>query len=188
MTQPEPSEVTALLSAHQGGDRSALDRLAPLVYRELRALAPKLAGAPHRGHTLQPTALVHEAWIKLAGGLNHVEGREHFFAVAAQAMRQVLMDHARSARTLKRGGDKRAVTLNEALDGESSNEINLIVLDDSLTRLSQLMPRHARVVELRFLGGLTIEETARVLGVSKGTVDSDWAMARSWLGRELGVG
>ncbi len=185
MTRPEPSEVSALLFAHRHGDRSALDRLTPLVYRELKDLASKVAGSPRIGNTLQPTALAHEAWIKLAGGMEHLEGREHFFALASRAMRQILTDHARAARAQKRGGGARTVTLNESLDGGTSQELDLIALDDSLTRLSTLMPRHASVVELRFLGGLTIEETAKVLGVSTGTVDSDWAMARSWLSREL---
>ena len=178
-------DITTLLGAHGRGDPGALDRLLPLVYDELHRLADRAFGSQRPGHTLQPTAVVHEAWLKLARGLGDVSGRQHFYAVAAKAMRQVLANHAASVRSRKRGDGLRAVTLHELGDG---SEVDLVALDDALRKLAELNPRHARVVELRFLAGLTIPEAADAIGVSHGTVESDWAMARAWLGRELGAG
>lgn len=185
MTDSLPSEITALLAAHSEGDPTALDRLLPLVYDDLKQIAARAFYDQNAAHTLQPTALTHEAWLKLSGGLEKASGREHFLAIASRAMRQVLTDHARAARAAKRGRGRRAITIAEPLDGFESTELDLIALDDCLERLRALQPRHAQVVELRFLGGLTIAETARVMGVSTGTVEGDWAMARAWLRREL---
>lgn len=187
LTQPEPSEFTALLFTRQGGERSGLVCLARIVDRELGALASKVTGTSRFANTLQPTDLVHEGWIKLAGGVNHVEGREHSLAVATCAMWQGGADHARAARNQKRSGYQRTVRLNEALDGASSNESNPIARQDRITRLSQLVARIASVVELRFVGGLAIEGTAKVFGVFSATVDSNGSMTRPWLGRELGA-
>jgi len=187
MSPAPENEVSALIEAHADGDPTALDRLLPLVYDELRALASHALRRTGPGHTLQSTALAHEAWLKLSRGLRDVGGQQHFLAVASRAMRQVLSDYARRARAAKRGAGAVAVTLSESLDGAAANTFDIVALDDSLERLSQLRPRHARIVELRFFGGLTIAETAAALGVSTGTVESDWAMARAWLGRELRV-
>lgn len=185
MTVDLPEDISALLQAHSEGDPHALGRLLPLVYEELRHLARGAFYRQDPAHTLQPTALAHEAWLKLSSGMERVTGREHFFAVASRAMRQVLTDHARSRQTARRGGGHRSMTLTESLDGRDPLELDLIDLDDCLTQLEALNPRHAQVVELRFLGGLTIEETARALGVSTSTVDADWTMARAWLRRRL---
>lgn len=176
--------ITELLDAHANGDEEALGRLTSVVYAELRRIAGRqLRG--DQGNTLQPTALVHEAWVKLSQGLGEVNGREHFFAVASRAMRQVLASHARKLHAAKRGGGAQRQTLLELADGEGRQDIELLALSDSLERLATLNDRHARVVELRFLGGLTISETATALGVSTGTVEADWALARVWLFREL---
>jgi RNA polymerase sigma-70 factor (ECF subfamily) len=153
-----------------------------LVYAELRALAAAYARGQRPGHTLQPTALVHEAFVKLveapAGGWND---RAHFFAVAATAMRQVLADHARSRQARKRGGDWQRITLDGGELGQERDELDLVALDEALEELGRSDPRKLRVVELRFFGGLTAEEVARVLGVSLSTVESDWRTARAWL-------
>ncbi len=185
MTVDLPEDISALLQAHVEGKPDALHRLLPLVYEELRQLARQAFYQQNPAHTLQPTALAHEAWLKISSGMERVSGREHFFAIASRAMRQILTDHARSKRAAKRGGGHRSITLAESLDGRDSLELDLIDLDDCLTQLEALNPRHAQVVELRFLGGLTIEETARALDISTSTVDSDWVMARAWLRRRL---
>ena len=183
---PETLEesIARLLSEHRDGDESALPRLLPIVYSDLHRLARAIFGG-RAGHTLQPTALVNEAWLKIAGRVGHLEDRNHFLAVAARAMRQILSDHARQLRTQRRGSGNRGVTLIDVADGRSGRDFDLIALDDSLSRLTTLNERHARVVELRYLAGLTIDETAEVLGVSHGTVEADWTMARAWLLREL---
>lgn len=179
-----PSEVTAILRAHESGDETAFGRLLPLVYEELRGLAQHVFVTQKARHTLQPTALAHEAWIKLSGGMHGVTGRHHFFAVAARAMRQVLTDHARAAQRERRHHVREFVTLS-GIGDEQHEGLDLVLVHDLLQRLEQLHSRHARVVELRVFGGLTIPETADVLGVSEGTVDNDWAAARAWLAREL---
>jgi RNA polymerase sigma-70 factor (ECF subfamily) len=186
--QPLPDSVPQLIGAVRAGDPGAADRLFQLAYAELRSLAGHLFRGQRTEHTLQPTALVHEAWLKMRQGLDGVEDRLHFFRLAAKAMRQVLADHARSQRRLKRGGDATRATV--SLDqtpapGESGQALDLVDFDDSLRRLEELNERHARVVELRMFGALTIDETARVLGVSHGTIESDWTLARAWLRREL---
>ena len=174
-------ETTRLLEALRAGDESAAAPLVELLYHELYAMA---RARVRPGKTLQPTALVHEVWLKLNGQLGSFHDRRHFLAVASRAMRQVLANAARDARTLKRGGDRFGVTLGAEV-GAPAAEIDLVALDDSLRRLAELDERQGRIVELRFLCSLTIAETAEVLGVSTTTVEDDWAMARAWLRREL---
>lgn len=192
MTSADPQTVTRLLQGVRGGDASAGASLAPLIYGELGSLAAQLFAKERHEHTLQPTALIHEAWVKLVGHLGRIEDRRHFFALASQAMRQVLADHARGAARLKRGGGRPGVTLDSQLGvGRGVGPgaaVDLVDLDDSLTRLAHLNARHARVVELRVLGGLTIAETAASLGVSEKTIERDWFMAKAWLRTELEPG
>lgn len=161
-----------------------MERVFPLVYAELLSLARRqMRGA--MPHTLQPTALVHEAWVRLAGGGAPISDRAHFWAVASLAMRQILVDHARRKRRAKRGGGRARVAL-EAVDvpvGEGA--LDVLALDEALTRLSSLEPRLARTVELRYFGGLSVDEAAEVLGVGSATVKRDWSLARAWLRREL---
>jgi RNA polymerase sigma factor (TIGR02999 family) len=187
MAAPHPTQnVTDLLQRFRAGDQAAADTLLPLVYDELHAIARGIFAGQRSDHTLQPTALVHEAWMKLAGGIGSVEDRRHFFVLSARAMRQVLTDYARGRNRQKRGGGVHQVTLDAALlPATEGPAVDLLVLEESLDRLAMLNERHARVVELRYLGGLTIQETADTLGVSHGTVESDWAMARAWLRSEL---
>ncbi len=181
---PDPG-ITHLLLAWREGDRGAFDQLVPVVYSELRRLAHRYMVGERAGHLLQTTALVHEAYFRLVGLDRNWEGRGHFFAVAAQVMRQVLVDFARRRRAGKRGGGAVAVSLDEAMVSiERADE--LIRLDDALQALAQIDARKARIVELRFFGGLTIEEAAEVLGVSHATVERDLKLARAWLQREMG--
>ncbi len=186
------AEVTQILNELSGGDEQAAARLLPLVYDELRALAGSFFARQTPGHTLQPTALVHEAYLKLAGseGVGW-ESRAHFFAVAARAMRQVLMNYARDKAAAKRGGGGwERITLDEAVTppGSAEREIDLLALDEALERLNTLSDRQARAIELRFFGGLTIAEAAHVLGVGTTTVEDDWHLAKAWLARELKKG
>jgi RNA polymerase sigma factor (TIGR02999 family) len=184
-------DVTALLRAWARGERAALDELLPLVYGELRRQAARCMRAQPAGHTLQPTALVHEAYLRLVdrGGTGAAwQDRSHFFAVAARVMRSILVDHARARRTAKRGGGAQALTLGAADAAGAAadhSEVDVEALDEVLTRLAALDPRQARVVELRYFGGLSIEEAAEVLGVSHATVEREWKTARLWLRREL---
>lgn len=180
-----PGEVTALLQAHGDGDPQALNRLLPIIYNDLRSLAQKALRGRNPDQTLQPTALTHEVWIKLSGGLQDIAGRKHFFALAGRAMRQILTDFARAAGADKRGGGRQALTLSIDLGEYQERGIDLLELNETLERLAQLKPRHAQIVDLRFFSGLTIAETAEVLEVSTTTVESDWAMARAWLLDEL---
>ncbi len=188
MDQPQ-GEVTRILQLLGGEDAdAAAAALLPLVYDQLRALAASHFSRQPVGHTLQPTALVHEAYLKLAGGQNaQWESRAHFFAVAARAMRQILMNHARDKAAAKRGGGWQKITLDEAVTppGSTSREIDLIALDDALEKLAGLSERQARIIELRYFGGLTIDETAHVLGLGTTTVEDDWHLAKAWLRREL---
>jgi len=186
MTSPDPHTITRLLKEVRAGDAGAGESLLPLVYDELHGLAGAIFARERSGHTLQPTALIHEAWLKVADLLDRVEDRRHFFIIASRAMRQVLTDHARRVNRDKRGGDRMRVTLDGAASPMKEEGIDLVDLDDSLTRLATLNERHAKVVELRILGGLTIDETAEALGVSHGTIESDWFTAKSWLRLELG--
>jgi RNA polymerase sigma factor (TIGR02999 family) len=186
MADAGQTQITQLLDAANRGDRVAVDRLLPLVYQELRALAGSFFGRQRPDHTLQPTALVHEAYLRLADQTNPLwQDRRHFFNVAAMAMRQLLTDHARRQKSLKHGGGLARVTLDEAIAPSSLGEIDLVALDEALSKLAELDERQSRIVEIRFLAGLTVEETADVLGVSPRTVKLDWQMAKAWLRREL---
>jgi len=181
-------EITRILGEMQRGDPNATDRLLPLVYDELRALAASYFVRQSAGHTLQPTALVHEAYLRLAGNESiEWQSRAHFMAVAARAMRQILINHARDKAAAKRGGDRQRVTLEQAVTPriDDGREIDLLALDMALQNLARLSERQARIVELRFFGGLTIDETAHVLGVGTTTVEDDWRLARAWLARQL---
>ncbi len=182
-------EVTRLLSAWTNGDAQALDELMPLVYGELHRIARRCwAGQPH-GHTLQPTALLHEAYLKLVSqGEKTFQGRAHFFAVASMAMRQVLVNHAEATLAEKRGGGQETVPLEDIEVAVRQEAQEVVALHEALRALEQMDPRKGRVVELRYFGGLSIEETAAALDVSTITVTRDWQAARAWLARELGVG
>jgi RNA polymerase sigma-70 factor, ECF subfamily len=184
---PERSpEITHLLMAWSRGDQNALNRLIPLVYDELRRLAHQHLRRERRGHTLQSTALVHEAYERLINSQRvHWRDRAHFFAVAAQLMRRTLVDYARSRNYQKRWGTLRRVDLEKALSVSIATWPELVVLDDALKALCTVDERKGRVVELRFFGGLTVEETAEVLKVSPDTVVRDWQFAKVWLLREL---
>jgi RNA polymerase sigma factor (TIGR02999 family) len=186
MADPSRAEITRILLELNGedADPALSDRLLEAVYPELRRLASSLMRRERAGHTLQPTALVHEAYLKLMGGDIDWENRAHFLGVCARAMRQILVDHARRRAAAKRGGGVDRVTLDEAL-GDAGRECRILELHDAMNRFADHDPRAARVVELRLFGGLTVAETAHVLGVSPRTVDGDWAVARMWLSREL---
>ncbi len=186
MTKAANDNVTRILREIAEGDAESAERLLPLVYDELRALADNFMRHQPAGHTLQPTALVHEAYVRLVGSRGVAwTGRSHFLAVAAKAMRRLLVDHARRRQADKRGGDWRQVTLEEALGPSKTNAVDLVALDDALRRLGQMSERQARIIELRFFGGLTIAETARALGCGTTTVEDDFVMAKAWLAREL---
>jgi RNA polymerase sigma factor (TIGR02999 family) len=179
-------DLTQLLLAWGDGDREALDELTPQVYRELKKLAGSYLRRERAGHTLQPTALAHEAFIKLIDQRNvRWRNRAHFFGIAAQAMRRILVDHARARLAGKRGSGCAVVSLDEAIDVSDSRADQLIALDEALKRLAELDPNRGRVIELRYFGGLTLEETAEVLGVSRATVIREWRMAKAWLYGEL---
>jgi len=188
LSRLDPETVTVLLQQVRAGDPGAASALLPLVYNELRGLAEALFANERKAHTLQPTALIHEAWLKLRGDLGGAGDRQHFFAIAALAMRQVLTDHARAQRREKRGGGRSGITLDENLVGDCTGRqaLDLVELEDTLVRLATLNERHARMVEMRFFGGLTINETAATLGVAPATVERDWFTVRAWLRRELG--
>lgn len=179
-------EVTQLLVSLGSGDRSALDRLMPLVYMELRRLARSKLGSERADHTLNTTALVHEAYIKLADQQRiNWQSRAQFFALASQAMRRILVDYARRRNAAKRGGNA-VISIREADSVASEVRADaLVALDESLQRLAEIDPRQSQIVECRFFGGLSIEETADVVGVSTATVKREWAVARAWLFREL---
>jgi RNA polymerase sigma factor (TIGR02999 family) len=180
------SDVTRILDRVQQGDPQAAEELVPLVYGELRKLAAaKMANEP-AGSTLQPTALVHEAWIRLAGSQNqHWTGRAHFFAAAAEAMRHILIDKARRRRALRRGGDRQRVEFAEVDLACPTPDDQLLAVDEALDKLASDHPRQAELVKLRYFVGLTVQEAAAVLGVSVDTAKSDSALARAWLFREM---
>jgi RNA polymerase sigma-70 factor, ECF subfamily len=189
---PDQPDITRLLREWQGGDAVARDRLIPLVYRELHALASRYISRERRNHVLQATALVNEAFLKLAGQREvDWQNRAHFFGIAAQLMRRILVDHARNQGRAKRGGHAVHLSMDDADSFSPSagldaiDAIDAYALDRSLSRLEALDPQQGRVVELRFFGGLTIEETALVMGLSPATVKREWAVARAWLYREL---
>jgi RNA polymerase sigma factor (TIGR02999 family) len=186
MVERSAQDVTRILGELRSGDESALARLLPLVYTELRALAGALFRGQAPDHTLQPTALVHEAFLRLVHQPQaDFQDREHFFRVAAMAMRQLLTDHARRRRASRRGGGWDRVRLDSGVVESSGEEVDLVALDDALTRLTQLDERQGRIVELRFLAGLSVDETAALLGLSARTVELDSRMARAWLKCEL---
>jgi RNA polymerase sigma factor (TIGR02999 family) len=172
--------VTELLRAWSRGDAAAQDELLPLIYQELRRRAAAQLRRERRGHTLQPTALVHEAYLRLVDQDVAWKSRAHFFSLASEMMRRVLVDHARGRKADKRAGGTR-VELDEALAISEERDVDLVLLDQALAELSDLDPRHGRIVELRFFGGLTLEETASVLGISPATVKREWTLARAWL-------
>jgi RNA polymerase sigma factor (TIGR02999 family) len=184
-----PSQrVTELLVQWRAGDEDALQALVPLVYNELRAVAHRYLRHERQSHTLQSEALVHEAYLRLLDGRPiATENRAHFVAVAARLMRQILVDHARSHQAAKRGSGQR-VELTLAIDAPQSRPVDVVALDDALNALSRRDPQQSRIVELRFFGGLTIEESAAALDISPATVKRDWAMARAWLTREMKKG
>ncbi len=178
-------DVTALLDRVRSGDNTASDQLLSLVYTELRGLAGAVFMGQGSDHTLQPTALVHEAYLKLVGHFDRLDSRKHFFVLAGKAMRQVLADHARGNNAEKRGGNRRQVTLDTNLDSISPSCVDLVSLDECLQRLADLNPRHAKVVDLRIFSGFSVEETAEILELSPRSIKADWAMAKAWLRREL---
>ena len=187
MPQSECSETTQLLRAWATGDTGALDRLTPRIYDELRRLAGHFMRHEQPGRTMQTTALVHEAYLKLIDISNvDWQHRAHFFAISAQIMRHILLDQARKRVAAKRGGEAARVNLDDVPDLSGSRARELIALDDALTALARIDPRKAQVIELRFFAGLSVEETAEVLKVSSDTVLRDWRLARAWLLAELG--
>ena len=182
----ERASATRALEAHAGGDPKAVSELLPLVYEKLRALAAAYMRAERRDHSLQPTALVHEAYLRLIDGERvSWQGRAHFFAVAATQMRRILAEHARARKAGKRGGNARKVTLDDTMAVTTAGVVDMLALDEALDRLARESPRQVRVVELRFFGGLSVEETAQLLEISMSTVKGDWRVARAWLAREL---
>ncbi len=186
MTVDAPKNVTQLLLAWSDGDQAALDQLVPLVYDELRRLARRYMARENPGHTLQTTALVNEAYMRLVDWKNvHWQNRAHFFGVSAQLMRRLLVDFARARHQIKRAGEAQRVSFEDALAVSVDRSADIIALDDALKTLATLNPRQAQVVEMRFFGGLSEDEIAEVLKVSTKTVKRDWQMAKAWLYREL---
>jgi len=180
--EPEPSNVTALLNRMRGGDREAGDEVAELVYEELHRIASREMRHEREGHTLQTTALVHEAYMRLAGSQSlEIQNRGHFFAVASRQMRRILVDHARSSGAQRRGGYAIKMDLDKLQIAAAERSIDVILLDESLRELERLEPRAAKVVELRYFGGCTDKEVVEALGVSLATVRREWEFARSWL-------
>lgn len=186
MEHEPPSEVSLLLQGWRNGDRKALDALLPLVYKELHRLAHFQLRKERPNHTLQSAALVHEAYLRLVG-LNppQWESRTHFFAIAAQLMRQILVDYARRHRAAKRGGGAGNLSLDGAATLSSKKDVDVLSLDDALEALARIDPRQSRVVELRFFAGLSLEEISEVLEIAPATVQRDWTAARAWLHREI---
>jgi RNA polymerase sigma-70 factor (ECF subfamily) len=186
MTPEKSSNVTQILREAEQGEPAAMRGLAVAVYDELRGLAAKYMDRERQDHTLQPTALVHEAFLKLVDQTRvDWQGRTHFFAVGAEAMRRVLVDHARRRGAAKRGGDMHRVQLDEDLAAPERREQDVLVLDDVLNKLAELDPRQAKMVELRFFGGLSVAEAADAMEMSKRTAEREWTMIRAWLRREL---
>jgi RNA polymerase sigma-70 factor, ECF subfamily len=182
-------DVTALLAEFAKGNDEAASKLIPLVYAELRRLASSYMRRERSDHTLQATALVHEAYLKLVDQRSvNWQSRAHFFGVAAQVMRRILVDHARGHLREKRGGEQRAVPIDEALVFAPEQSLDLVKLDQALERLTKLDPRQGKIVELRFFGGLTVEQTAELLDISPKTVKRDWSMAKAWLHGDLKQG
>lgn len=184
---PLSQNITHLLKEWSEGDQHALDRLTPLVYEELRHQAARYLRRERPGHTLQTTALIHEAYLRLIDAKDvRWQSRAHFFAVAANLMRRILVDHARRRDANKRGGSQIRLTFDEVLAVSKNSEVDLLAIDEALDKLAAIDEQQARVVELRFFSGLSVEETAAALGVSPKTVKRDWSVARAWLRREIG--
>ena len=181
--------MTRLLVNWSQGDRDALEQLTPMVYGELRRLAARYLRRERPGHTLQSTAVVNEAWLRLIDQHSvRWQNRAHFFGVAAQLIRRILVDHARSRHAAKRGADAAKVSLDEAIGAPAQRDLNLVALDDALEGLARFDPQQARIVELKFFTGLTVEEIAEVVHVSPATVKRDWTAAKAWLYREMSRG
>lgn len=181
-----PGHVTRLLREGRQGDRRALDALLPTVYEELRRLAQSYLRRERGDHTLQPTALVHEAYLRLVDQRSvDWRDRAQFFGIASEMMRRILVNHARERRAAKRGGGATRISLDDALDFFHKRDLDLVELDDALRDLTSLDPEQGRIVELRFFGGLTVEETADVLEVSPATIKREWSLAKTWLRREM---
>jgi RNA polymerase sigma factor (TIGR02999 family) len=181
-----PQNVTQLLLGWSNGDKEALDQLVPLVYDELRRQAARYLRRERVGHTLQTTALINEAYLRLIDQKNvHWQNRAHFFGIAAQLMRRILVDHARTKKRAKRGGSDVRVSFSEATIKAKDQGLDIVALDEALERLAKIDEQQSRIVELRFFSGLTVEETAEVLSISPATVKRDWSMAKAWLHREL---
>ena len=186
MQSPSPDEVTRLLKDWSSGDSSALDQLMPIVYGELRAVAARHLRRERQDHTLQPTALVNEAYLRLMGPVGMApQNRSHLFALAARAMRQILVDHARKKQADKRGAGATMVTLPDALQAPQRSIIDVLALNEALDALAALDPRLSKVVELKFFAGLNVGEIAAALGVSQATVERDWTAAKAWLHQRL---
>ncbi len=189
MAMPDLARTTEILLRVRRGEADAADELLPHVYGELQTLARSLVRSERRGHTLDATSLLHEAYMRLsAGSLPDLHDRRHFVALVARSMRQVLVDHARSRGALKRGGDRLRVTLHDAAFVAGGDAIEIMALDEALSDLADLDERKCRVVELRFFGGLTFAESADVLGIAPKTVEADWYAARAWLRRRFAQG
>ena len=183
---PSPHLVTQLLVDWGNGNQAALDKLMPLVYDELHRLAHRYMDRERPGHTLQTSALVNEAFVRLVDQKDvHWQNRAHFFGIAAQMMRRILVDYARSRQYAKRGGDARQVSFDEAMIVSPERATEVVALDDALKRLALIDERKSQIVEFRFFGGLSIEETAEVLKVSPGTIMRDWTLAKAWLRKEM---
>lgn len=182
---PRAEDVTSLLVASSQGDQEALNQLLPLVYDELRRLADRYLHRERSDHTLQATALVHEAYLRLIDQKVSWVNRAHFFGVAAEMMRRILIDHARGRQAAKRGSGGIKLSLDDVLEITDEKAADLIALDESLTALAEFDPQKARVVELRFFGGLSIEETAAVMGLGTATITRQWRLAKAWLYHEL---
>lgn len=181
-----PADVTRLLSAVSSGDREAVEELLPIVYGELRQRAAYLMQRERAGHTLQPTALVHEAFLRLVAQERvDWKGRAHFFAMAAQVMRRILVDYARAHKRKKRGGNATRISLEEGLGLSVEREADVLALDRALGKLAGLDAQQAEIVSMRFFGGLSVEEVAAVLGMKKRAVEAEWTLVRAWLRREL---
>ena len=181
-----PADVTQLLLETSQGNGASLEALLPLVYHELRHLAAHYLRQERNNHTLQPTALVHEAYLRLVDQTSiNWQNRAHFFSVAAQVMRHILVDHARGRLRAKRGAGESRLALDDAVSFFTEREVNLVALDDALTTLAELDPQQSRIVELRFFGGLTIDEIAEVLKISPATVSREWSLAKIWLHRQI---
>src|SRR5436190_6193042 len=186
MVQKSTHEVTQLLIEWSNGDKAALDKLMPLIYDELRRLAHHYMSREQPGHSLQTTAVVNEAYLRLVNReAVQWQNRAHFFAIAAQLMRSILVDHARSYAYAKRGGGARKIALDEAMIISEERAAEVVALDEALGQLAEIDPRQSRIVEMRFFGGLTIEETAEVLSLSPATIKREWSTAKAWLFHEM---